>query len=335
MPTADARDFMEYITAIADVHAVRMSPLLVGHHGAISLLAYSEGSISIHKPETYPSEDDDDDDSDRLLNLLMMGNAINYAATLESFSNSLLSRATPHPSQNQASEHAVGDSRRVHVQNRTEETRSAITTFKSMGLDALKPEAVKAANRALAAKAEEKGEIHKRNPDPSGSTLMVPLLEERLKHMALIDTAMKSYAPDMIDSLVEVMKKKNATKRAKEEMFSNLDKELNKRPNKRQRIAATTGGKNYILVTACMGGQITIGKLLKGKGHEPYLHAELDHRGEEYHKEDDSFTELKNKLRRHEFGRLQAANIRIYEQWKDVKTFVPESEKMRELLGLG
>lgn len=88
-----------------------------------------------------------------------------------------------------------------------------------------------------------------------------------------------------------------------------------------------------------MGGQFPLAKITKGRGHKDHMQSEIHARNISLPKQydvmyDHEWDALKNLLRLHEFGRLEAAGQRpeTIATWSKVQQIVPQSEMMREAM---
>jgi len=312
-PTVSLGKLMRFIVERADIHMILQHELLEEYWHLLRHMADAGGTIRIYDPSTYPaSAIDEDGDS--------------YYSC---FADMCAARMIAHPSHNQEAEATVNKSRRTHAQNRTEEKRSATASFASMGLDSIMPAAIKEANATKKADDEEAGKQFKPIKRPAGSTLMVPLLAERMKRDDDIDRAVMELPTGTVDTIVRKLKgEESLTKRKRAEMFNGMESKLQKTRKKRRE----NGKIGRIYISAAMGGEIEFSVLKKSKGHERYLLAELDHRHVEYDAgpNGDGWNVLKAKLRKNEYGRLQEDGVRAFETEETVKSFVPLSELMIE-----
>ena len=305
----NVRDFLTYLTDKADFEAIAKDPFISENTELLWKMASASDPVDLHDKGTWDGED-----------YSPIATLIHRVAVAVS-------------SQGQMIESHVQAAGRASRNSRGEAMSSALAAGNSMVV------------RSYNAKSreEKRAEVRDKTEDDAAVQKVKRVKDkERIEgfgnHVDELIGRIESVRDGMTTEEFNQFVAGYSSKISKRELEAEMNK-FDEGINRRRRVTAKESLGANVTVTAAMGGQFPLAKITKGRGHKDHMQSEIHARNISLPKQydvmyDHEWDALKNLLRLHEFGRLEAAGQRpeTIATWSKVQQIVPQSEMMREAM---
>ena len=305
----NVRDFLEYITDVADLDKALSDPFVSENDELLWEMAEAETPVDIHDETTW--------------------NGIDYTPIAELI-HQVAGAAS---SQGQMIENHVQGAGRASHNNRGEVMSTCLASANSL--------VVRSYNeKSVAEKREKVEDARKRKIIRVKDKERVEGFSDHLDHTIFkqIEQARDGMTTQEYNDFVKeyVSNESKASADELQALLNSFDDGL----QKQRRRTAKEHNPLGIDVTSSMGGSIPFVKITKSRGHKDHVEAEIEERGitlpkayNEMYEERKGWDQLKDLLRIDEFKRLaELDKVTDLNSWAKVQKIVPQSEKMMEII---